>query len=220
MRIHRMACAIALTAALPWAIAPGASAAAGPVAVIPASAPQGGQVTLTMTGCPTTGTLEPVAVSNAFTADAALTTVESAPGEVSGTATISTTAAIGTTEVTIYCDLNDPQTPELQGSGTLTVTAASSSPTASTSSSSSASASATASQTASPTPTVTVTQTSTVPPSATSTVTLTPSGGAATGDGGSQPGDLLPTIIGAAITVVLALTGLILVRRRTHARHR
>jgi len=222
MRIHRMACAITLTGTLLWACAPAAFAAAGPVAIIPASAPQGGQVSLTMTGCPTTGTLEPVAVSSAFTTDATLTAVAGEPGEVSGTATISTTAATGTTDVTLYCDLNDLQTAALQGSGSLTVTAASGSPSSSSSSSasSSTSASATASRTASPTPTVTVTQTTTVPPSATSTITVTPSGGAATGDGGSQPGGLLPTVIGAAVAAALALTGLFLVRRRTHARHR
>ena len=222
MRIHRMACAITLTGTLLWACAPAAFAAAGPVAIIPASAPQGGQVSLTMTGCPTTGTLEPVAVSSAFTTDATLTAVAGEPGEISGTATISTTAATGTTDVTLYCDLNDLQTAALQGSGSLTVTAASGSPSSSSSSSasSSASASATASRTASPTPTVTVTQTTTVPPSATSTITVTPSGGAATGDGGSQPGGLLPTVIGAAVAAALALTGLFLVRRRTHARHR
>ena len=224
MRIHRMACAITLTGTLLWACAPAAFAAAGPVAIIPASAPQGGQVSLTMTGCPTTGTLEPVAVSSAFTTDATLTAVAGEPGEISGTATISTTAATGTTDVTLYCDLNDLQTAALQGSGSLTVTAASGSPSSSSSSSASsstsASASATASRTASPTPTVTVTQTTTVPPSATSTITVTPSGGAATGDGGSQPGGLLPTVIGAAVAAALALTGLFLVRRRTHARHR
>ena len=222
MRIHRMACAITLTGTLLWACAPAAFAAAGPVAIIPASAPQGGQVSLTMTGCPTTGTLEPVAVSSAFTTDATLTAVAGEPGEISGTATISTTAATGTTDVTLYCDLNDLQTAALQGSGSLTVTAASGSPSSSSSSSasSSASASATASRTASPTPTVTVTQTTTVPPSTTSTITVTPSGGAATGDGGSQPGGLLPTVIGAAVAAALALTGLFLVRRRTHARHR